>query len=321
MTQDAIAAVATAPSGETYLSTVRVIVPTLNAGAQWRDFADGLRRQGIAPQQVLIVDSSSGDNTQDLARAAGFDLAVIPRDHFNHGGTRQYAAELSPHAEVLVYLTQDAVFAGNDDLSNIARIFADPGIGAAFGRQLPRAAAGLVESFSRQYNYQPLSCTRSLEDRRKLGFRVLFSSDSFAAYRRSALASIGGFERDTIVSEEVIVCAKLLKAGWKTAYVAEAAVRHSHEYSILDDLHHYFDIGVAHARHAWILRDFGEPGGEGRKFVSSLVRGAWPQQRSLIPAILLRSAARYLGYRLGRIEAALPRSLKRELSQQRWYWR
>ena len=52
-----------------------VVVPTMNAAADWDRFAPALLAC-VAPERVLIVDSSSTDGTQELARAA----SVVPSD-------------------------------------------------------------------------------------------------------------------------------------------------------------------------------------------------------------------------------------------------
>ena len=96
----------------------RVIVPTLNAAADWPRFAPALLNC-VRPEQVLIVDSESTDGTPDLARQAGFEVASINRKTFNHGGTRQLAAEMVPDAEIVAYMTQDAVLA---DVNSMARL-------------------------------------------------------------------------------------------------------------------------------------------------------------------------------------------------------
>ncbi|VCW13919.1 hypothetical protein BANRA_01245 [Escherichia coli] len=38
--------------------------------------------------------------------------------------------------------------------------------------------------------------------------------------------------------------AKAILAGYKVAYVADAVVKHSHNYSPIDEFKRYFDIGV-----------------------------------------------------------------------------
>jgi len=297
---------------------VAIFVPTLNAANEWQRFAPALLAC-VQPEQVLILDSSSADGTADLARATGFRVQSISRSDFNHGGTRQWATELLPKAELLIFLTQDAVLADPGALEALLAPFSDPNIAATFGRQLPRPEAGPIEAHARFFNYPAQSSIRTLESREALGFKTIFISNSFAAYRREALMAVGGFPANVIFGEDTITAANFLLAGWKIAYVAEAKAYHSHSYSWSQDFKRYFDIGVLHSREGWLLREFGQTSGEGRRFVVSelgyLGRRFW-----LIPSALIRTALKLLGYRLGRLELHVSTEWKRKLSMHPRYW-
>ena len=301
-------------------SKIALVIPTLNAATDWKRFASALPTF-LSPEQVLIVDSSSADRTADLARAAGFRLYVISREEFNHGGTRQLAAELLPDAEFLIYLTQDAVLANADALDTLLRPFTDSKIAATFGRQLPHPGAGPIEAHARLFNYPAQSDVRTLESREEMGFKSVFISNSFAAYRREALMAIGGFPRNVIFGEDTITAAKLLLSGCKIAYVAEAQVYHSHCYSWKQDFKRYFDIGVLHSRESWLLQEFGSTGGEGARFVRSELSYLWTRRWWDIPSALIRTALKLVGYRLGKMECKLSKKWKRDLSMYPGFWK
>jgi rhamnosyltransferase len=299
--------------------TYSVIIPTLNAARDWPRFAPALLACGPA-ERVLIVDSESTDGTQELARAAGFRLVTVARRHFNHGGTRQWAIQFAEDAEILVFLTQDAVLAQPDSLSKLLAAFGDPAVGAAFGRQLARPEAGPIERHARLFNYPPESSVRSFETRDRLGFKTIFLSNSFAAYRRTALEGVGGFPTDVIFGEDTVTAARLLKAGWKIHYVAEAEAYHSHDYTARQEFRRYFDIGVLHVREGWLQEEFGRTGGEGKRFVLSELRYLWRHGAGLIPSAVARTLAKWAGYQLGRREGRLSVGAKRRLSMHRGFW-
>ncbi|WP_213804060.1 glycosyltransferase family 2 protein [Granulicella sp. dw_53] len=298
---------------------LNVIVPTLNAAADWPRFAPALL-QCIDPKQVLIVDSDSTDDTVRLAGEAGFAVLSIAREEFNHGGTRQRAAVMVPDAEILVYLTQDAILAGPDELKKLLSAFEDPAVAAAYGRQLPRVGARGIERHARGFNYPPVPQVRELASREQLGFKAIFISNSFAAYRRSALMEVGGFPSDVIFGEDTVTAAKLLMAGYKVAYVAEACVYHSHAYTLLQELERYFDIGVLHSRERWLLDEFGMANSEGKRFVFSELRYLVRRDILQIPSALIRTGCKLLGYRLGRLEDRITPKLKRSLSMNARFW-
>jgi rhamnosyltransferase len=153
-----------------------------------------------------------------------------------------------------------------------------------------------------------------------LGFKSIFISNSFAAYRRSALLAVGGFPNDVIFGEDTVVAAKLLLADWSIAYVAEAKAYHSHPYSIGQEFQRYFDIGVLHTREAWLGDKFGSANGEGLRFVRSELDYLRRTRMRLIPSALLRTASKWIGYRLGRKESKLSIRWKRKLSMHSQFW-
>jgi len=297
-----------------------IVVPTLNAAEDWSQLTSPLL-ESIPANRVLVLDSSSTDQTANLANAAGFRVNVIPRSDFNHGGTRQLALELLPDAELLVFLTQDVKVAGPGAISRLIEAFNDPTVAAAYGRQLPRLNSTPIEAHARFYNYPAKSEVRTLASREQLGFKAIFISNAFAAYRRDALLAVGGFPRDVIFGEDTVTAARLLLARWKIAYVAEAQVYHSHSYTWMQEFKRYFDIGVLHTKENWLLDEFGGAAGEGGRFVRSEFRYLWASSKKFIPSALVRTGIKLAGYRLGRLEEKLSTKCKRKLSMNPGFWR
>lgn len=301
-------------------SHVAVIVPTRNAGKCWTALRDGLRLQGLAAGQVLIVDSSSEDGTRELAKAEGYQVFRIDRCDFNHGGTRKLALELVPWASLVVYLTQDAVLATPDSIDLLLSAFGDRRVAAAYGRQLPRFGAGPIEAHARLFNYPPESDVRDFESRHELGIKAAFLSNSFAAYRVNQLLEVGGFPSEVIMAEDAIVAGKLLLAGWKTAYVSDAQVYHSHPFTLAQEFQRYFDTGVYHSQEGWLRERFGDPGGEGKRFVMSELAYLTAGHFQLVPYALVRTVFKAIGYELGLHKATLGAGLSRKLSYHKSYW-
>jgi rhamnosyltransferase len=284
----------------TDLASIAVIIPTLNGASWWDKLVQAIRAQGLAPRQVLVVDSQSEDGTVEAARDCGFLVEQIGRTSFNHGGTRQWALQFFPRAQIVVYLTQDTILASEDALSILLRAFDDPLVAATYGRQLPRPGANPIEAHARLFNYPSVSTIRSLEDRATMGFKAIFFSNSFGAYRRTALQQVGGFPRELNFGEDTVVAARLLQNGWRIAYVAEAQAYHSHAYSCREEFRRYYEIGRLHGSEPWLLRDFGKTSGEGRRFVMSETQYLFRHAPWLIPEAILRTGLKYLGYKSGR---------------------
>ncbi|OLF52027.1 glycosyltransferase family 2 protein [Pseudomonas chlororaphis] len=300
---------------------VALIIPARNAGPHLDRLLAALAAQTLQPDSVLVVDSSSTDDTVSRFRQFGARVEVIAANQFNHGGTRRWASE-QVDADALILLTQDAIPATPQTFANlIQELQADPRIGLAYGRQLPHPGAGILEAQSRHFNYGAQSRSKSLADASELGIKTCFSSDSFSVYRRSALQAVGGFPEDVIGSEDAHVAARMLLDGYLVRYAASACVQHSHHYNLMQEFRRYFDIGVFYGREPWIREAFGAAGGEGKRYVLAelrALRDAGQLQR--VPEVLLRSALKLLGYRLGHAEQHLPTPLKRRLSMFSNYW-
>lgn len=299
------------------MNKTALIVPTLNAGEPWQAWLEAFARQTHKPDYLLVIDSSSSDDTAALARAHGFTVEVIPKTQFNHGGTRQTAVDSLPEAELIVFATQDALFADPEAIARLLAAFADPQVGAAYGRQLPHRNAGAIAAHARLFNYPPMSQVRDLQDKARLGIKTAFISNSFAAYRRGALRQAGGFPIQVIMNEDTFVAGKLLVNGWKIAYCADARVFHSHDYGFRDEFKRYFDIGVFHTENPWMQQTFGGASGEGLRFVRSELYYLCKRAPWLMPSALLRTLLKWLGFKLG---GALPRTLSLHCSLHKAYW-
>ena len=295
-------------------------IPTLNAGEHGAILAAAVASQTLQPESVLVIDSGSDDGTVETFGRAGARIHSINRQDFNHGGTRQLGVDMIPDADLIIFLTQDAVPADPHAFERLDRCFDDPGVGAAFGRQLPRPGAGSIEAHARLFNYPDASRVTTLGDRATMGIKTVFLSNSFAAYRRADLLAVGGFPSHLIMGEDTYVAAKMLLAGKKVAYCAEAMVYHSHNYNLVEEFRRYFDAGVLHAREPWIRAHFGGAENEGLRFVNSELRYLLGRNPFLIPSAILRTLLKFVGFRLGLEERRLPMPVKRRLSMFRAYW-
>lgn len=300
---------------------VGIVIPTLNAGKKWPECLAAIASQTLPLARRLVIDSSSTDDTPALAVAAGFEVKRIRRAEFNHGGTRQGAVELLGDCEIVVFLTQDAILAAPDALERLVACFDDPSVAVVYGRQLPHLDAGAMETHARLFNYGDVTVRKDLAAVEQLRAKVFFCSNSFSAYRRSTLLELGGFRRDLILGEDAEFAARAVLAGYANVYCASAMVYHSHDYNVAEVFWRYFDTGVFHARNIWMREKFGSHGGEGLRFVKSELHYLAQHRPLQIPRALCHTLAKYLGYRLGRQERVIPKSLKRFMSMTPGYWR
>lgn len=299
-----------------------VIVPTYRPGNVWPKWLEALAAQRCQPNQVLIIDSSSEDDTLRLAARYGFRTHTIAKTDFDHGRTRMLGVEmLEDCTSLVVFLTQDALLSSPDSLGQLVTPFEDQEIGAVYGRQLPYLDSLPIAAHARLFSYPEASETRSSDEISNLGMRVCRFSNSFGAYRISALRQVGGFPSRVIFGEDQIAVSRMILAGWKVHYCANAAVYHAHDYSTAQEFQRYFDIGVMHRDAHWMLEAFGSVGDEGLRYMQSefsYLRSRAPLQ---IPLAIAHNGAKFLGYRLGMHYKRLPRRLNRWFSMSRNFWK
>lgn len=214
-------------------SSVALVIPTRNAGSELRPLLEAVVEQSRVPDEVLIVDSESEDETVSIAESFSFvRTRVIPKRSFDHGKTRDWAfGEVA--GDIVVFMTQDAIPANEETIERLVAPFDDEEISMTYGRQLPRQSANRYEALLRQYNYPNESVVRTHRDIERLGIKAFFASDSCAAYRRSAYKELGGFVRPCLSNEDMFMAAKVLNSGKKLKYVADACVYHSHDLSFM----------------------------------------------------------------------------------------
>lgn len=298
-----------------------VVIPVYKPDFKFNDCLQALKRQKDVDFDLYIIESGNWTTLYEKdIEGLSCKINHIDIRDFNHGTTRQYAAQKCAEYPIIIFLTQDAIPANEYAFRNLIRCFKDKSVGCAYGRQLPQKYANFFSSRARNYNYPAQSQKKTFANAGRLGIKAVFLSDSFAAYRNEALISVGGFPKGIILGEDMYVAAKMLLAGWANFYCAEAVVIHSHNYSFLQEFKRYFDIGVFHIQQPWILENFGKAEKEGIHLVLAEFKYLFLHRPHLIPNAILRHGMQYFGYWLGRHEQYIPNRIKCCLSMNPNYW-
>lgn len=300
---------------------IALIVPTYNASSLWQEWIKAYQSQNLQANQVIVIDSSSTDDTVYLAKQAGFFVHQIAKFDFNHGGTRNLAVTFtSAETDILVFLTQDALFANPKALEYLVEPFKDPNVVAVCGRQLPHLDANPLATHARLFNYPKITQIKSQQDISTQGIKTAFMSNSFAAYRKSAFEKLGGFPNNTILAEDMHLTARMILEDYKVAYCAEAEVHHSHNYSLFQEFQRYFDTGVFQQKEQWIAQHFGKATGEGKRFVKSELAFLLKNNPLWIPKACLSTLFKFVGFKLGQNYYYLPEKIIKKCSMHNTYW-
>lgn len=214
---------------------VSVIIPTLNAEKNISLLIDRLLEQTVSAE-IIVIDSSSDDNTQTFVREYGdsVKLICIPRKEFDHGGTRDMAFRMST-SDFVLFLSQDALPTDNRYIEKLISVFDNDAIAAVYARHIALPDAPEYEMLIRQFNYPEESRIWSEKNISELGMKAFFFSDVCSAYRRTAYLKVGGFDYPLEVGEDMLMAEKLLRGGCHLAYNADAKVFHSHNLTFLQE--------------------------------------------------------------------------------------
>jgi rhamnosyltransferase len=296
-----------------------VVIPICNGGEVWRKAAGSLKSQRADFDRILIIDSGSSDDTVRIAEEAGFDVVSIPSSEFNHGATRNLGVRLI-NCDIVCFLTHDAIPEDNA-IRTLLQAFNDPAVAVAYGRQLPHDDANPLAEHARWFNYKSNSYVYGIADRHKHGIKTVFVSNSFAAYRIASFRKTGGFPDKIILGEDMFFAAKAILSGYKVAYVADAVVKHSHNYSPIREFKRYFDTGVFHRQESWIGDSFGKARHEGLRFMISELHFLWRNKKFFrLPVALINGLFKISGYTLGLHYRKLPFPVVTCFSMYKTYW-
>lgn len=302
---------------------VSVIIPTLNAGHSFSELLELLARQTLQPYELIVIDSCSNDATVELAEAAGAKVLSVQRAEFDHGGTRNAAAAAAT-GDILLFMTQDVLPLNESLIEELVKPLAGDAaiddVVYSYARQIAEPHGGMLEQLARENNYPAQSAIKCYQDIDQLGIKTFFCSNACSAIRRDVFYQMGGFQAPVIFNEDMFMAARCVLSGMKLAYCADAQVYHTHHYTIKQQFKRYFDNGVSMRCNAWIL-PYASATKSGSQLVKKQLKGLRAAgQLWLAPRLIIESAAKLIGYKLGMNFHRLPKRLCRWFSMHRLIW-
>ena len=238
------------------------IVVNYNAASHLGTCLDGLRAAGVG--DIVVVDNGSSDDSREVVAAAGPGVSWLPLGaNLGYGAAANRAARLMPGRDILVCNPDIEVGDGAVDALR-ASLRDDPGLGVvgprllnADGSVYPSARTfpdlvdafghgllGLVvpnNPFTRRYRMLDRDYDRPAD--------VDWVSGAFVLIRRRTWEEIGGFDpRYFMYLEDVDLCWRAGRAGWRVGYVPEAEVVH---FQGVSAARHPYRMQVAHHRSMW----------------------------------------------------------------------
>ena len=306
---------------------VDVIIPVYGPGNRLLELFDRLGRQTVPVDRLIIMNTEKylwdkWTETLEPGRLPeNLSVYHVTKEEFDHGATRNAGIEHSD-ADVCVCMTHDALPADTGLLKALTdALFAEKDIAVAYARQLPAKDCGVIERYTRGFNYPEQSQVKTKEDLPRLGIKTYFCSNVCAVYRRGRYLELGGFIRRTIFNEDMIFAAKAIQAGYSVLYAADAKVIHSHNYSPMEQFRRNFDLAVSQKDHPEVFSGLRSEG-EGIRLVKETAGYLIRSGRGLLVfKLVIDSGCKYMGYLAGKRYKRLPRWLILRCTMNRNYWR
>jgi rhamnosyltransferase len=170
--------------------------------------------------ELLVVDSGSTDRTLELVREYPHRLIEIAPEDYFPGKVLNRAIEAT-ESEILVFQNSDGVPLARSTLGKLVAAFDDPGVDAALARQLPRPDADTWVRRDYAVSFPDADATPPW----------ITMSLPMAAMRRSAWEQ-HPFYTDSWGSEDTEWGHWAKTHGLRIAYVRDAIIMHSHNYTL-----------------------------------------------------------------------------------------
>lgn len=308
------------------MERVDVIIPVYKPDRGFLTMIEKLQVQTVPVSRIILMNTEQKYLDRLLYGTTlerehhNITVKHLSKREFDHGRTRNHGVKLSD-ADVFVMMTQDAIPADDFLIERLLTGLRGEKTAVAYARQLPGKDSSEAERYTRQFNYPEQSRVKTKEDLPELGIKTFFCSNVCAAYRRDVFDSLGGFVNRAIFNEDMLYAAKAVEAGYGIAYVSQAMVYHSHNYTYRQQFRRNFDLGVSQADHPEVFAAYPSES-EGIRLVKSTVahlkkKGMWNK----IPGVIIQSGFKYMGYLMGKRYRRLPGRIVKACSSNREYWK
>ena len=116
---------------------VDLIIPTYKPGEKFKKSLKRLAQQTRKPDRIILINTEAQYFDEEMIRPYdNVEVHHIKKENFDHGATRDYGASLAEDADILMFMTDDAIPKDKYLVENLIKAFNDPKVSAAYGRQM-----------------------------------------------------------------------------------------------------------------------------------------------------------------------------------------
>ena len=294
--------------------TVTVAIVTYERPTFVARCIDHLLLQTSPPEEIIVVDSSTSDDTGHVVRDR-YPMVAYAVCTAGRGATAvaRGISHRMASAEVLAFIDDDA-FAEPAWLENLLPHFQDPTVGGVGGRQIRRQPGELEEGIDAIGRLEPdgtITGNFAADPGRTVAVDHLLGAN--VSFRRSVLDEIGGIHDGyggTCIREETDLCFRVAHAGYQLVYTPDAVVEHlagPYAKGQRFDLRYAYWVQKNHL--ILLIRNFGLSTPIVRRYLSASMREAAADFRVRMERARVRRRDNDLGGALRAAGAAMLRTL------------
>lgn len=197
-------------------SGLTVLVPAYNEGASIIDTIRSIQAQTLVPEEVIVIDDFSSDNTGELARSCGVTVVRPPANTGSKAGAQNFALQLVDTPYVMA-IDADTTLAP-DAIAKLLPALGQENVAAACGFVLPRYVKSIWER-GRYIEYMfAFTFYKTIQNYYE---KPLISSGCFSVYRTEILKANHGWSTRTM-AEDMDLTWSFYHAGYAVRFVPEA---------------------------------------------------------------------------------------------------
>ena len=203
-------------AGAQRTGALTVIVPAYNEADSIADTIRSLQAQTIQPEEIVVIDDCSSDDTAGVARALGVTVIRPPVNTGSKAGAQNFALA-RVHTKFTMAIDADTTLAP-DAIEKLLHALDEPDVAAACGFVVPRRVRSLWER-GRYIEYLfAFSFYKRIQEYYE---KPLIASGCFSIYRTDALRVHDGWKTRTL-AEDMDLTWSLYEAGQKVRFVPDA---------------------------------------------------------------------------------------------------
>lgn len=193
-----------------------IIVPAYNEAASIADTIKSIQNQTVKPDEIIVIDDFSSDNTGEIARSLGVTVLRPPKNTGSKAGAQNFA--LGQVTTPFVMAIDADTMLAPDAIEKILPALDDPETVAACGFVLPRHVSTMWER-GRYVEY--LFAFTFYKQIQNAWEKPMIASGCFSVYRTPILKKAGGWSLRTM-AEDMDLTWTFYQQGHKVKFVPEA---------------------------------------------------------------------------------------------------